>query len=128
MVSRAYDISGLVYIFELDMDKVIVLMDHIYNFRPLSKYPDVIRDLALIVDEGVPYQQIYDAIRGFKLVSRINLFDLYQGDQVPKGKKSMAFRIFYGSEDHTLTDAEVNGVQKGILKTLSQEFGAVLRE
>lgn len=127
-VARAYDVSGSVYIFELDLDRVFSLMDHRYIFKPLSRYPDVIRDLALIVDEGVAYQQVYDSISRFKLVSRVNLFDLYQGDQVPHGKKSMAFRIFYGSEEHTLTDAEVNGVQKAILKKLSQEFGAILRE
>ncbi len=66
-------------------------------------------------------------MRAFNLVSEMQLFDLYEGKQVPEGKKSMAFRLTYQSADHTLKDEEVDKVQKRILERLSKELGAVLR-
>lgn len=60
-------------------------------------------------------------------MSSVSLFDLYAGEQVPKGKKSLAFRIVYQSPSHTLTDAEIEEVQQQILAKLSQDFGAILR-
>ena len=66
-------------------------------------------------------------VQSSPLVSNVVLFDLYRGDQVPSGKKSLAFRITYQSADHTLTDKEVNGVQDNILKQLERELKAALR-
>jgi phenylalanyl-tRNA synthetase beta chain len=70
---------------------------------------------------------VLDIIKGFPLVGQVNLFDVYSGEQVPAGKKSLAYRITYQSPTHTLTDDEVNKVQHEILDRLSQEFGATLR-
>ena len=66
-------------------------------------------------------------IKGFNLVSEVKLFDLYAGEQIPAGKKSMAFRLTYLAADHTLKDEEVDGIQQHILKKLSGELGANLR-
>ena len=79
---------------------------------------------------GIParkMRQVVDIIRGFPLVEQVALFDVYSGDQVPPGKKSLACRITYQSPDHTLTDEEVNKVQQRILDRLSRELGATLR-
>jgi phenylalanyl-tRNA synthetase beta chain len=68
-----------------------------------------------------------DIIQGFPLVAEANIFDVYVGEQVPRGKKSLAFRITYRSLERTLTDDEVNKVQQQILDRLAKELGATLR-
>jgi phenylalanyl-tRNA synthetase beta chain len=79
------------------------------------------------VDEKVTYQQICSIIRSVSLVNSVVLFDFYMGEQVPSGKKSLAFRIVYQSSTHTLTDKEVDGVQQQIISRLKRELGAILR-
>ncbi len=66
-------------------------------------------------------------MKGLPLVTQVVLFDVYEGGQVPKGKKSIAFRVVYQSPDHTLTDEEVNHVQQQMLDALSTNLGAILR-
>jgi phenylalanyl-tRNA synthetase beta chain len=127
VVAAAFDIIKTSYIIELDVDALLSLAGQSYEYRPVSRYPSTIRDIALIVDERVTYQQIVSIIQSFPLVSNVVLFDLYRGDQVPSGKKSLAFRITYQSVDHTLTDKEVNGVQDSILNRLEQELKSTLR-
>ena len=96
-------------------------------FQPIPRFPSMLRDIALVVDAATAYQQVVNIIRGFPLVEQVALFDVYSGDQVPPGKKSLACRITYQSPDHTLTDEEVNRVQKRILDKLSRDLGATLR-
>jgi len=80
-----------------------------------------------VVDAATTYQKVVDVIQGFPLVEQVSLFDVYSGNQVPSGKKSLACRITYQSSSHTLTDKEVNKVQQKILDTLSRDLGAILR-
>jgi len=79
------------------------------------------------VDEQITYQQICDIIQNFSLVNSVALFDLYVGEQVPAGKKSLAFRIIYQSPAHTLTDNEVDKVQQQILDKLQRNLRVSLR-
>jgi phenylalanyl-tRNA synthetase beta chain len=127
VVAAAFDIIKTSYIIELDIDALLSLAGKLYEYRPVSRFPSTIRDLALIVDEQVTYQQVINIVQSFPLVNNVVLFDLYRGEQVPSGKKSLAFRITYQSADHTLTDNEVNGVQDKILKRLEQELKSTLR-
>jgi phenylalanyl-tRNA synthetase beta chain len=126
-VMAAFDLSEAVFIVELDLDKLLSLISSSYVYQPIPRYPSVIRDIALVVDESVTYQQIYDVIRKQSLIKQVSLFDLYRGEQIPVGKKSLAFRIVYQSSTHTLSDEKVDEVQKHILDRLSKELGAVLR-
>jgi len=80
-----------------------------------------------VVDEGVSYGRVEGIIRGFPLVTKVTLFDLYRGEQIAEGKKSFAVRIVYQSPKHTLTDEEVDRTQERILGKLNQELGATLR-
>jgi phenylalanyl-tRNA synthetase beta chain len=96
-------------------------------FQPIPRFPAVVRDIALVVDATVAHQEIQGIINGFPLVAQTNIFDVYAGEQVPPGKKSLAYRIVFQSPTHTLTDDEVNRVQQQILDKLAQEFGATLR-
>jgi phenylalanyl-tRNA synthetase beta chain len=126
-VISAFDINGSVYMFELDVEKLLSLSAQSYNFTSPPKYPGVSRDIALLIDDTIAYRQIYDVIKGFPLVTRISLFDIYQGEQVPAGKKSLAIRILYQTADHTLTDIEIDKIQKNMLDSLKKEFNADLR-
>jgi phenylalanyl-tRNA synthetase beta chain len=127
-VSKTFGISGIAYLIEIDVDKLSSILVTAKTYKSIPRYPSTSRDLALLVDEKVAYQQIYSIIHSCSpLVSSVNLFDFYQGEQVPKGKKSLAFRIIYQSTTHTLTDSEVDKVQQQILDRLQREIGASLR-
>jgi phenylalanyl-tRNA synthetase beta chain len=126
-VISAFDINGSVYMFELDIEKLLLLSAQSYNFTSPPKYPGISRDIALIIDDSVAYRKIYDVIKGFPLVTKISLFDIYQGEQVPAGKKSLAIRILYQTADHTLTDIEIDKIQTNMLNSLKKEFNADLR-
>lgn len=127
-VAEAFELSKTAYLIELELSRLLSqISGHRVRYHPLPKYPSASRDIALLVDERVTYKQVYSIIRQFPLVVSVLLFDLYVGEQIPKGKKSLAFRIIYQSPNRTLTDREVDEIQQEILAKLSQELGAVLR-
>jgi phenylalanyl-tRNA synthetase beta chain len=126
-VADAFELSGEVYLFEVDLTALLPFTLEHRMFQPISRFPAVVRDMALVVDAGVTNAQVQKIMRGFPLVSDVSLFDLYSGEQLPAGKKSLAYRISYQSPKHTLTDDEVNKVQKQILDKLAKELGATLR-
>lgn len=116
-----------VALFELEIEKLLPYVSLGGKYRPLSRFPGSVRDIAVVVDAEVPAKKVQDIIRGFLLVSQVSLFDLYTGEQVPSGKKSLAFRVVYQSPTHTLTDEELEKVEREILAKLSREVGATLR-
>jgi len=126
-VVQAFELSDAAYLIEIDMDKVLSLVDISKKYQPISRYPSTSRDVALVVDEQITYQQVYDITQDFPLVKQVTLFDLYSGEQVPAGKKSFAFKIVYQLSTSTLTDNEVDKVQQQIINRLSSELGAALR-
>jgi len=126
-VLKNFDIFEPAILFELDVDMLLTLASKPLVYMAVSRYPAITRDIAMIVDAAVAYQKIVDIVRAFSLVSGMQLFDLYEGKQVPAGKKSMAIRLTYQSAGQTLKDEEVDKVQQRILERLSKELGAVLR-
>jgi len=126
-VLEAFNISEAVYLFEIDVTALLSVTVGHKMFQPIPCFPATVRDMALVVDEGINHQQLQALIESFPLVSRVTVFDVYSGRQVPPGKKSFAYHIVYQSPSHTLTDEEVNQVQQQILDRLSQELGARLR-
>jgi phenylalanyl-tRNA synthetase beta chain len=126
-VANAFGVSSGAYLFEINVGKLLSSVAKTKMYKPIPRYPSTSRDIALIVDEKVTYQQINSIIRSFTLVTSLNLFDFYRGEQVPAGKKSLAFRIVYQSSTHTLRDSEVDEVQKQILDKLQLDLGASLR-
>jgi len=126
-VLTRFDIAEPAFLFELDVDKLLTLSSKPLVYKAASKYPGIMRDIAILLDAGIDYQKIVDIVKGFGLVSDMQLFDLYMGEQVPEGKKSIAFRLTYQAADRTLKDEEVDKVQKRILAQLSKELGATLR-
>jgi phenylalanyl-tRNA synthetase beta chain len=126
-VADAFELPGGVYLFEVDLSGLLPFTLGHKMFQPISRFPAVVRDMALVVDAGVTNAQIQAIIRDFSLVSDVTLFDLYSGEQLPAGKKSLAYRITYQSPKHTLTDDAVGKIQKQILGRLSKQLGASLR-
>jgi len=126
-VREAFEIEETAYLFEISLPALLSLAVTRRTFEPISRFPAVVRDMALVVDAATPHKKVADIIRGFDLVVQVALFDVYSGEQMPAGKKSLAYRVSYQSPDHTLTDDEVGKVQHRILGRLSHELGAVLR-
>jgi len=109
------------------LGKLLPFATALERYQPIPRYPSTSRDIALLVDEQITYQQICAIIQNFSLVNSVALFDLYVGEQVPAGKKSLAFRIIYQSPAHTLTDNEVDKVQQQILDKLQRDLRVSLR-
>lgn len=126
-VLEAFEISEPVYLFEIDLTACLPFTVSRKVFEPVPRFPAMVRDVALVVDSGVSHRRVQDIIKSFSLVARVGIFDVYTGEQVPPGKKSLAYRITFQSSTHTLTDEEVDKVQREILDRLSGELGASLR-
>ena len=108
----------------------LALVEPVRHLQPLSRFPSVSQDMSLIVDEGIPAQQMEDVIRkaGGELLVGVDLFDVYRGDPIPAGKKSLAYSLTYRHDERTLTDKQVAKVHAKIINRLSKELGANLRE
>ena len=124
-----YDLPHKAYLFELDFDRLVNVVEPMKQFEPIPIYPSVNRDLAIVLDADTPASHPTEIIKaaGGELVSALHLFDVYTGEQVPEGKKSLAFAIEYRSTTETLTDEVVDRVHGGILEQLERELGATLR-
>lgn len=122
-----FDLAEPAFLFELEIDKLMSASSKQFVYRPPSKFPSITRDIALLIDDQVNYANVLKIIEGFALVGEVKLFDLYAGEQIPAGKKSLAFRVTYQAADHTLQDVEVDDVQGKILKKLADELGGSLR-
>jgi len=114
---------------DLNLDTLLALVPPLYETVPPPAFPPVLEDLALVVDEAVPAGQVEALIRqtGGRVVSDVRLFDVYRGDQIGKGKKSLAYSITYMAPDKTLTDRDVAGIRTRIVRRLEQELNATLR-
>lgn len=129
VVLQNYDIDTPVYLLDLDIEAFLSVSRESEGFRPLSRFPDVYRDSALLVDESVTAQRLFDAVaavRG-KLVEDFVLFDLYRGKGVPEGKKSLAIRVRYRSLEKTLTEEEIGKAHGKIIRALEENLGAEVR-
>ncbi len=128
-VCENYNIEERVYIGQLNFDKIVELANFDKKYKILPKYPAMNRDLALIVDEDVLFGDIKGLVlkHGKDLVEKVEIFDIYRGDQIPEGKKSIAFSITYRSYERTLTENEVNGIQNLIISDLESQLAGKLR-
>lgn len=124
---QKYELAATAVAFELDLATIRAadLPVHL----PLSRFPPVRRDLAIVVDESVPASALKESILidGVPLVSDVNLFDVYRGKGVPDGRKSLAFRVLLQDTEKTLTDAEVEAAVRKIITILQEKHSATLR-
>jgi phenylalanyl-tRNA synthetase beta chain len=114
---------------DIDLDALLEIIPDLYQTDAVPQFPPVIEDLALVVDEHLPAEQVAELIRqtAGRVVADVHLFDLYRGEKIGAGKKSLAYRITYQAADKTLTDKDVAGIRARILRRLEQEVGATLR-
>ena len=129
-VASAFGIEdGAVYVAELSVDRLARKAFRRRLFEDLVTYPPASQDLAVIVDRGVAAADIVAtaAKAGGKLVHDVSVFDVYEGDQVPEGKRSLALRVVMRSADRTLTDKDITSVRERLLSALEREYGAELR-
>jgi phenylalanyl-tRNA synthetase beta chain len=115
--------------FELDLDALVAAAPEAVEFDEVSPYPEVRQDLAFVVDDAVSAAELLAALReaaGPKLRSS-TVFDEYRGEQTGAGKRSLAFRVAFGSPERTLTDDEATDLRARIVQALADKFGAVLR-
>ena len=129
-VRAAFDLAvSPVCLAELDLDRLLARMASSYPVRPVPRFPPVLEDVALVVEEAVPASALSAAIRaaGGPLLADVRLFDVYRGEQLASGKKSLAFSLSFQAADRTLTDVEVEAEKRRILEAVSRELGALLR-
>jgi phenylalanyl-tRNA synthetase beta chain len=114
---------------ELDLETILKHVPATYDYEPLSPFPPVREDLALVVNVATPAAEVEAALRqaGGRLLKDVILFDVYQGDRLPEGKKSLAYHLVFQAPDKTLNDKEVSRQRQRILRLLEQQLGARLR-
>jgi len=114
---------------EIDLDALLPLIPIQHDTHSVPEYPPVLEDLAVVVNDDLPAEKTAELIRaaGGKIVANVRLFDVYRGEQIGAGKKSLAYSITYQAPDKTLTDKDVAGIRSRILRRLEQELGAKLR-
>ncbi len=129
LVAQAYDLKGVVSAAELDLDALLAAAPDLISFRDLLAYPAVEQDVALVVHADLAASAVVESIRraGGELLQDAAVFDLYEGAQVGKGKKSIALRLTFRSAERTLSEDEVSKIRGEMLKKVSAETGAELR-
>ena len=116
------------YVFEINLDEVISESKVKPKYEEVTKYPEITRDIAMLVDVKDEYQNIYNVIESVnsRLITNVELFDLYVGAELLAGKKSLALTITYSDKQKTLTDEEVTAVHEKVLAALTA-YGAIIR-
>ncbi|MBQ2958944.1 MAG: phenylalanine--tRNA ligase subunit beta [Alistipes sp.] len=131
IVRKKFDIKQEVYFAEIDFDQLIKMTKKSkVQFKELSKFPEVKRDLALLVDKGVSFSTLRSIAFGAekKLLKSVSLFDVYEGDKLPEGKKSYALSFILEDRNQTLTDKQIERSMSNIQTQLEQKAGAEVRK
>jgi len=130
-VKQNYDfLSPAVYVAEINLDVLLPIIPLRFESQPVSVFPPVLEDIAIIVDESIPADKVEGLIRqtGGMLLADVRLFDVYRGERIGAGKKSLAYSMTYQAQDHTIESAESTALRNKIVKRLEREIGAVLRD
>ena len=129
-VQENYDIDVRCYGAELFFDRLVEYANKEIHYEKPPRFPAMTRDIAMIVDENQEVSHIEKLIReaGTELLKGVELFDVYRGEQVGEGKKSVAFSITYRHDDRTLTDEETEEANSHVIKALREKLGAVIRD
>jgi phenylalanyl-tRNA synthetase beta chain len=124
---QKYELGTAPAVFELELDAV--LQQPLPGYREVSRFPAVVRDLALVVDQELPVQPLLDGLIAAapSIVRAVSLFDVYHGKGVEPDKKSLAFRVVMQDTEKTLSDGEVDAAMVKIIEAATQKFAAKLR-
>lgn len=127
-VLNTFELKQSAFVFELNLDLIYDLVEDAKTVVPVPKFPSISRDVTLIVDRAIEAQLILDKVMDFKeaLVESLHLFDVFEGNPIAKGKKSISFRITYRSKKTTLEDEQINLLHQSIGRRLLAAFDATL--
>ena len=119
-----------VYVLEINLDRLLAKKTGKMKFKEISKYPTIKKDLAILIDKTIISDEIAKLIKrvGGPLLNSIEIFDVYEGKNIPRGKRSIAYSLSFGKQDRTLTDEEVNSVMEKIIEKLQSSLGVQLRK
>jgi phenylalanyl-tRNA synthetase beta chain len=128
-ILKHFGIKQEVFYADFNWDLIIKALSGKIKFTDIPKYPEVRRDLALLIDQNVSYDSIYAIARQTEksLLKSVNLFDVYQGNNLPEGKKSYALSFIIQDNSKTLTDAQIDKIMGKLQKSFETELGASLR-
>ena len=129
-IVRQYELPSHCVVFELDFDRLVNVLPQQFQFSPLPKFPETYRDISILIDKAVTSGEVIDRINqaGGPLLRKIELYDHFEGNKIQEGKKSLTYALTFQSNDRTLADEEINPVFEKIVKSLSSQLGAMLRE
>jgi phenylalanyl-tRNA synthetase beta chain len=130
-VLDAYDIKDQnAYLFELDVQPILMRCLETTTFKPFPRFPAVLRDLSLLVDRQTESAKLKEVIQteGGELLESVRIFDLYEGEKIAPSEKAIAFRISYRSEHETLDGERINRLHGAIIEKIREETGGRLRE
>jgi phenylalanyl-tRNA synthetase beta chain len=125
----AFDLSASVFACELDLAALAAMPAPAVRFARMSRTQDATRDVALLLDASIPFASVQACVAGLEsgLVESVRLFDVYAGDRLAEGKRSLALRVTYRSPEATLTDAEIESAHQSVVARLTAELGASTR-
>jgi phenylalanyl-tRNA synthetase beta chain len=128
-ILKHFDIKQEVLFADFNWNLMLKLVSTKIKFTDIPKYPEVRRDLALLIDENITFESIYRIARQTEksLLKNIVLFDVYKGKNLPDGKKSYAVSFTIQDNTKTLTDEQIDKIMLKLQKSLTSELGAVLR-
>jgi len=128
ILTRHFDISEDVYFFEIDYKKAFERSQ--IKAKPVSKYPQIRRDISIVVDSHIISSELIDTVKKIKpsIIQSVNVFDVYEGKNIEEGRKSIALGLILQEKSRTLTDDEADGIIKITLKSLQSKYSAKLRD
>ena len=128
-ILKHFDVKQDVFFADFNWNAIIKQLSNNIKFAEISKYPEVRRDLALLLDNTIAFEQVFTIAQKTEkaLLKNINLFDVYEGKNLPEGKKSYAISFVLQDNTKTLTDAQIDKVMGKLTQNFEIELGAVLR-
>ncbi len=129
-ISQYFDIKYAVFYGEIDWDHLVKKAENIVSFQKISKYPEVRRDLSLIIKKNVTYDKIKQIARSTekKLLSKINVFNIYEGDKIGNENKAYAIAFYLQDQEKTLNDKQIDKIMSKLIHRFENELNATIRK
>ena len=128
-LAKKYDLRDAVFLAEFNLDLLLGKRNPAKSFKPLPQFPSSRRDVAILVAEGTTHDAVLQTVKQARPANleTVELFDVFRGQGVPEGQKSLAYAFTYRATEKTLTDAEVNAAHEKAVESLKQKLSAVIR-
>jgi phenylalanyl-tRNA synthetase beta chain len=130
-IAKQFDIQGAVFYAVMDWDKLVKKATaQKFTLKEISKFPEVRRDLSLVIDKKITFEQLHTIARQAerKLLRNVDVFDVYEGDKIEAGKKAYALSFIFQDESKTLTDAEIDKAMNRLMQNFEKDAGAMIRK